>query len=723
MSPQPIAREAVLEHLERVLSSAAFHGAERSTAILRFLIERTLDGQSAALKEYTIGAEALGRGVGFDPRTDPIVRAEVSRLRSRLDRYYSTEGRFDRIVIELPKGTYVARFAAREAEGSSSDRVEPARRTRARALVWALVGSLATFAAFAVGAWLARSASPSMPPPFVSFDIQLQPAGVVGSEVGSDIALSPDGARVVFVSTDSTGVSRLRARRFDGSPPSDLPGTSGARGPFFSPDGRWVGFWSGGKLQKTSLDGGSPVVICPATDLLGASWGADGSIIAALDATGRLFRVSSEGGAPVVAVAAPPSRASALWPQVLPDGKHVLYTATAGPGADRANIEVVSPSSGKRTILIKGGTFGRYVRPGYLIYVNQGTLYAVRFDLERMELGGSSIPILDDVAYSSTFGYAQMDVSASGTVVYRRAAARGRLVVAMLDASGHTMPLIAAPGRYVWPALSPDGRRLAVSVTESGVSSVSIFENLNGVPRRVVSVVGCGAPVWTPDGRFLVVQAASGLALVRVDGGRMTRLLETGGIAVPWSFSADGGQLAYYAMSATTAFDIWSVAINRGDSTLRAGPARPILRSPAFEVYPAISPDGRWLAYTSNESGTWEVYVRAMDAGAALVQVSRGGGRVPRWSKSGNELFYSTDDQRLMVVGYAVDGHIFGPRPPRQWTTLRLGDTGVLSNFDVYADGRHIVALLPAARPDSAHTENQAVLMLNFADELRRRLR
>jgi serine/threonine-protein kinase len=726
MSPEPIARERVQHHLERVLSSAAFRGAERSRALLRFLVDETLDGRGERLKEYTVGAEALGRGVAFDPRTDPIVRAEVSRLRSRLDRYYaSTDGQSDDVVIELPKGTYVPAFSQRNADNHAIDPGDVRKTGSARRTVaWVIVGSLTTVAAFAIGAWIARPGPSDDRPAFV-LDVQLQSIGTVGSEVGTDVVIAPDGSRAVFVSTDSAGVSRLRVRRFDGSPPTDLPSTDGARGPFLSPDGRWVGFWSGGRLKKTSLDGGSPVVLCAATDLLGASWSGDGrTIIAALDATGRLFRVPADGGSPMVAVDPETPGTSALWPQLLPDGKHVLFTATTGLGADRANIEFVSLADRRRTVLIKGGTFARYVPPGYLTYVNQGTMYAVRFDVDRAALRGSPVPIVDDVAYSPTFGYAQLDIASSGVMAYRRAAGHGRMIAALLDSSGHSTPMIDTPGRYVWPAVSPDGRRLALTVTESGVSSVSIFANSNDRFRRVFSAAGLGAPAWTRDGRFVVVQAqaGAGLAVIRVDGGQVTPLLAIKSIAVPWTFTPDGRRLAYYAMSPATAFDLWSVPIETRDSTLRAGTPQPILQTPSFEVYPAFSPDGRWLAYTSNESGTWEVYVRSVSGSANPVQVSRRGGRVPRWSNSGDKLFYSTDDQRLMVVSFSVTPRGVAPRQPRLWTSVRLADTGVLPSFDVSPDGNHIVALLPAARPEELPGENHVALMFDISDVLRRRV-
>jgi serine/threonine-protein kinase len=587
-----------------------------------------------------------------------------------------------------------------------------------------MLGVLITLGAFAIGAWIARGSRSTEGQPLVRLDVQLQSTGLVGSEVGTDVVLAPDGSRVAFVSMDSTGVAHLRVRRFDGSAATDLPGTDGARGPFWSPDGRWVGFWAAGQLRKIAVDGGSPVVLCNATDLLGATWGDDGTIIAALDATSRLWRVSASGGTPVAAVdlttesTAPRPR----WPQLLPGGKQVLYTALTASGVDRANIEAASLADGRRRVLIRGGTFGRYVPPGYLTYVNQGTLYAVRFDVRHLETRGAPVPIVGDVAYSATFGYAQLSISERGLVAYRRAPASGRMIVAMLDRDGRPMPLIETPGRYAWPALSPDRRHLALSVVESGVPGIVVFARSNEHPARAAwHVSGYEAATWTRDGRFLVAGSAHGLVWLSAAGGETRGLVDSPNISVPWSFAPGDRRLAFAAMDATTAFDLWTVSLEKTSGALRAGAPTPFLRSRFFETYPAISPDGGWLAYASNESGSWEVYVRSIADSSVKVQVSREGGRVPRWSRVSRRLYFGTDDQRIMVAPYSTPGGRFVAGVPRQWAPVRLADTGVLPNFDLGIDDQHIVALLPAARPDEAQTANHVTLMWNFADELRRR--
>jgi serine/threonine-protein kinase len=739
MDNASVTRESVLEQLDRVLGSTAFRGAERSTAMLRYVVGRALENDTNRLKEYTLGVEALGRGEGFDPRTDPIVRAEASRLRTRLDRYYGSEGRRDRIQIVLPKGSYAPQFVDRKeqpttdpTDGAAGDgavatasdtgvgvRAADARMGVPRALAW-LAAVTTVLGLFAVGLWLGGRRA-SAPQPFQQFDIDLASDGALGSEVGTDIAISRDGTRLAFVSVGRDGLPRLYTRLLSEAAATQLPGTESVRGPFFSPDGRWIGFWSAGKLKKIAVDGGSPVTLCDATDLLGASWSEDGSIIATLNSTGTLWRVSAAGGTPTRVVDLSAESISPRWAQVLPGGTHVLFTAVRGAASDQANIEVLSLRDGSRKVVVRGGTFGRLLAPALLAYVNQGALYAQPFDVRRLETTGPAAPVLDGIAYSPTFGYAQLDVSATGTAIYRKALGGGRFVAAWLDSTGATTPLIDVPGRYMAPALSPDGRRLTMTVMDGGVPTVAFWDLAAGRARRSAT----GPPVqsiaaWAPGGRHVLLADDRGILWASDSGGAPSTLVSTGGVAVPWSFSPDERHVAFHQMDPETAFDLWTVPIESDSGGLRAGMPVAFLRTRAFEVYPSFSPDGRWVVYTSNESGTWEVYSRHFPDDGTKVQVSKGGGRVPRWSRSGRELFYATDDQRLMVVRYDPRTASFASTP-RQWSAVRLADTGVLPNFDLAPSEGRVLALLPAA-PPSGRRENHATILLGFFTDVQRRL-
>ena len=722
MTADEVDRDTALQQLDRVLASAPFRQAERSAGLLRYLVERSLSGTGDRVKEYTIGIEALGRGTDFDPRTNPIVRAEASRLRGRLERYYAGDGQSDAVVIELPKGAYTPRFHQRALPVAPPPHEAPVdrpeQRSHRRPVLWGALAAVAVVAAFGAGMWRGRSSTIAREPA-LRFEVQLQSDEQIASDVGTNVVVSPDGSRAVFVSIDSLGVTHLRARRFAESAPIDLPGTAGARGPFWSPDSRWIGFWAARQLRKISVDGGSPVVLCDAADLLGASWSADGSIVAALDATGRLWRVDAlSGGKPVVVVDLTVDNAVPRWPQVLPGGKAVLYTAMAGVTFDQGTIEVASLTDRSRRVLVKGATFGRFVAPHHLTFINQGTLYALRFDPASQETRGARAPILDDVSYSSTFGYAEFSVAESGLAVYRRAPPNGPVVVALVDSAGRRTPLLDTPGQYAWPSLSPDGRRLALSVTESGISSLSVFTDMNERPRVAWTAPGYDAPVWTHDGRQLVARGPHGVVWFPASGGEARTLIANEKISVPWSFDPGDRRLALAIMDTATVFDVWMTAIEKRSDTLRASPPTAVLSTRFFETYPAISPDGRWLAYGSNESGSAQVYVRALADTGAAVPVGIGG--VPRWSRDGSRLFFATPDQRMMVVAFTSADGRFVPRAPRQWTRIVLANTGVLPNYDLGADGGSIVALLSAGSRD-VQAANHITLIQGLSDEIRRR--
>ena len=709
--------EAVVNALNRVLSSRTFENAGRSSALLRFLVEETLNGSADRLKEYTLGAEALSKGEDFDPRTDPIVRAEASRLRGRLERYYSNEGRVDPVVIELPKGSYVPQFRPQVPTPKVAMQDRPTTRSTAAAILFAVC--VVGLAVIAIAVWSRPPVAASTDVGGVArFDAQLLPTGVVGSEVGTDVVLSPDGRRVVFVSQTPKGESRLYVRQLDQPNAVDLPGTEGARGPFFSPDGEWVAFWADGKLKKIAVGGGTPQVLCQAPDLLGASWGNDGNIVAALG-PGRLSRLSSSGGPVSVVLDSTAQGLSPRWPQVLPGTNAVLFTAVGAGGPNTATIEALTSDDAVH-VLVRNGTFGRVLASGHLAYINQGTLFVVRFAPDRLEVHGPPRPLLDDVAYSSAFGFAQFDVSRSGSMVYRRSVAGGQFVVDWVDATGQVTQFFTRPGHYLWPRVSPNGQRVALTRTDGGRNSVWIYDARRDETTRLGDVGGTAeAPLWTHDGETLVLGGTTGLTFTSAhENGHEQTLLRTDGIAVPWSFSPDGRRLAYYQMNSSTAFDIWTVPIQQTGTTLVAGQPEPFLNSPAFEVYPTFSPDGQWLAYSSNESGSWDVYVRRFPDDGSKVRVSSSGGRIPLWLPHSRELVYETDRQTLMASRYEVRQGRFVAGVPREWVHMRLGDTGVLANFDAAPDGR-IAALLPPAVTGDEST-NHATFILNFLEMVRR---
>jgi eukaryotic-like serine/threonine-protein kinase len=716
-------RGAVQNQLERVLSSSVFKRAERSSALLRFVVEQTLNGGADRLKEYTLGAEALGRGESFDPRADPVVRAEASRLRGRLEQYYKTTGRTDPVVIALSKGSYVPRFVPNTLTPDAvAERPTPEGRVlrfaRSPIVAWMCAIGGVVVAALA---WLTTIRRDPQRPAPAQFEVELDSEGRLDSDVGTTVVLSPDGSRMAFVSRVADGRTQLNVRSLDRADTVRLAGTEGARGPFLSPDGRWLGFWADGKLKKIATDGGAPIVLCEASDLLGASWGENDTIIAALGVPGQLSRVPASGGKPTVAVDLSAESAVVRWPHLLPGGEAVIYTAMSGAGADRANVEIQSTSGGNRKVLVQGGTFGRYLRDGYLIYINQGTLYAVRMNLSTFAVEDAPVPLLDDVAYSPLFGYAQTDVSRTGMLVYRRGSEGNQSLINWIDRTGRTTPFLSTPGRYGWMRLSPEGQRLALTTQESGIASISVYDVKTTEMSRVTARPGeYTGLTWMPGGN-LAFGGATGLGWVQSTGAADSApLMAVKTAQAPWSISPDGQRIAYYERSPETGFDLWTVPILGSDKGPRLGQPEPYLRTRAFEVYPSFSPDGRWMAYASNESGTWEIYVRRFPDDGTKVRVSTSGGVVPYWSSNGHELLYRTDANRVMVVSYKAAGESFTASEPRQWSPHTLADTGVLPNFTVDASGERILALM-SAPPRNPQSPNHVTIILNLDEDVRRR--
>src|SRR5271165_2145830 len=300
-------------------------------------------------------------------------------------------------------------------------------------------------------------------------DVDLGPDVSLRSVARADGIISPDGTRIVYVSR-----GRLFTRQLEQPNTIELAGTQDAYAPFFSPDGQWIGFFAQAKLKKISLEVGAAITLRDAPNGRGGTWGEDGNIIAALNITGDLSRIPSAGGPPTPGTDLQNGEVTHRWPQILPGGKAVLFTAhTALVGFDRATIEVMSLADHRRKTLVRGGTYGRYLPSGHLVYVDQGTLFAAPFDVDRLEVHGTPAPVIEQIGYSAGTGSAQLDFSQTGTLIYRSGGAGAGLpIVAWLDGAGKTQPLLAKPGLYSNPSLSPDGRRLAVDVVEGSGADI-----------------------------------------------------------------------------------------------------------------------------------------------------------------------------------------------------------------------------------------------------------
>jgi serine/threonine-protein kinase len=554
------------------------------------------------------------------------------------------------------------------------------------------------------------------------------PLGRAGG--GNMLALSPDGTRLAVTLRGADGKVRLHMRLLNHSQVTALAGTDNASYPFFSPAGDWIGFFAEGKLKKISVEGGGAVTLCDAPFGRGASWGDDGNIIAALDQRAVLSRVPSAGGTPAAVTKFSSGEVSHRWPQVLPGSQAMLFTtSTHGGNYDDANIDAISLKTGERKTIVRGGFSPGYLATsggtGHLIYLHQSTLFAVPFDLGRLAPTGPPAPVLEDVS-GSNFGGGDFAFAQSGALVYLAGAGQVGWSISWVDGSGKKEPL-APIGRYFTPRLSPDGKRLAFSIDVGGRTSDIWVKDLDrDTPSRLSFLPDRNQwPVWTPDGKNIVFQsadaAAPGLYWIRSDGsGEAQRLTDGKLLESPYSFSPDGSRLAFSQEGNRGSFDIFTAPIEGDPGHPKLGKAELFLGTPYGEFYPAFSPDGLWLAYQSNESGSREVYVRPFPGPGGRWQISTGGGSLPVWSRDGHELLFETADQRVMAVTYTAKGDTFAAGKPRVWTGTRLRDGGNASNYDLSTDGKRLAAMV-AEDANGEKPPTHLTFLLNFFDELRRR--
>jgi serine/threonine-protein kinase len=602
------------------------------------------------------------------------------------------------------------------------------RRWRGPAAVGALV---IVSMALAGMLWRANRVEPH---PLMRFDADLGPDAVDGSPSGSEIAISPDGSRLAYMVRLRGGSSGIVTRLLDQTDPTPLPGTEDGSRPFFSPDGQWLGFFAASKMKKISIHGGAVAALCDAPGSRGASWGPDGYIVASLTLGGGLFRVPDGGGRPQpLTDPAATNEATHRWPQVLPGGRAVLFTGHATTANyDEANIEVLSLESLKWRIVHRSGYHGRYVPTGHLLYINRSTLYAVPFNLKRMEEQGAPVPLLGDVAGNRSNGTGQFDSHNGMLVYYSNRFAPKNWPVVWIDRQGRQQAIPLDPGRFSAPRISPDGMRLAMTVAHEGGTDIEVYDFRRQTMTRITFTQNNSHPVWAPDGKHLVfiTESSRSLAIrwVRADGaGEARTLFEDKNELIPWSFSPDG-HLAFTWLVTDAAYHLWTLRLDLHDpDNPRAGPPAAFVHTRFSISDAAFSPDGRWIAYRSGEPPAG-IYVRRFPPAAgdnsAKWQVSVGG-TDPAWSRTSRELFYEKDG-RFMVVNYSAGQDSFSVEKERAWSyeplpmMVRAGsDTW---RNDVAPDGKRFLVLpMPEQNREAASTIH-AFVLLNFFDELRRRV-
>ena len=555
--------------------------------------------------------------------------------------------------------------------------------------------------------------------------------GTLAVNLGAAAVISPDGQVVVFV-LNSDGRNRLYVRRLEQLQTVLLQGTEDAMSPFFSPDSRSIGFFTPGKLKRISVSGGAVSTLCDAQNGRGGSWGADGTIVfqPSSNPGSLLHTVSDRGGTPVPLGAK--GLAAQRWPQILPGGRGVIYSGNSVTISwETGSIMGQALPSGEPKVLVEGALYGRYVN-GHLLYIRGGTLYSVPFDAERLELRGTHSPLLEGVLSAVNTGGAQFSVSNSGTLLYIPGKYMGdNLPVTWIDRQGKTTLLRAEAADWWSPDFSPNGQQLAMAIGYGYASDVWTYDWARDTSTQLTFGRGVdSSPVWTPDSRRIAYASApdektqsTNIYWKRADGtGEAQRLTESANSQVPFSFHPTGKYLAYIERRVDAMFDVMILPIEGDEKTgWKAGTPRPFAATPTLENAPAFSPDGRWLAYSSTESGRAEIYVRPFPTGQGMWKVSiEPGGMNPRWSPKRPELFYAapvSGQVVVMALAYQAEGDTFRPERPRAWYPHPINATRPARPFDVHPDGERIAIAKP---PVNVDPQQRPVFIFNFFEELRR---
>jgi Tol biopolymer transport system component len=533
-------------------------------------------------------------------------------------------------------------------------------------------------AGLALAGWSLLTRSPAVTAPVVRSVLRLTGEAMLQPlQVGSPLALSPDGNLLVY-----SGTQRLFLRRMDQLEPVPLAGTEGGAQPFFSPDGRHVGFVAGGNLKRLSLAGGPVVTLCAVQGFAGASWGEDDRIV--FSAQGKLYQVAAGGGVPAPIAVQDTSTRMYRWPDVLPGGRHVLLSVGSAPVIETMVLEL---RNGRLTAVEGAGTNPRFVKPGFVMsFAPDGSGSAIPFDAKRARATGPAVPVLENVAIGLQ-GIAKLAIARNGWVTHLPASS-GRRRLALVTRQGTTTLLAAEARAYSDPRFSPDGRSVAVTaIGPAGglYGDVWLMDLVQQTLSRLTFDGRQQFPEWTPDGRrvlFVTLTGSGGLSWTAAAGGD-TELL----------FSEPGQQIYEGIMTADQRGLVYRVGGIPGDlyGGLRDSAAKPVpLVASAFdERSPTLSPDDKWLAYASNETGRDEVYVRPFPSAGGRWLVSAAGGTEPRWRRDGRELFYRNGDSLFAVPVRTAAGFALGQR-----TLLFIAP--FLTNhrhaaYDIHPDGQRFV--------------------------------
>jgi serine/threonine protein kinase/Tol biopolymer transport system component len=595
----------------------------------------------------------------------------------------------------------------------------PARVHWRERLAWSLVALLlvVSVVAISVSRRVGRESGHDAKP--ISFEVR-PPDGATLFSGGGIMALSPDGRSLVFVATPHGGKPVLWLRSLDSVAVQALVGTTDARAPFWSPDSRFVAFVAGGKLKKVDVTSGDILTLCEAGEAPPGTWGPNGEILFTSSLTGRIERVSAEGGHPIPVIGIDPSRGEFGLgsPHLLPDGRHFFYLVRSAR-SEYAGIFVGSLDGPTRARVLSEYSEVLYVPPGYLVFHREGSVFAQRFDPVTLKVSGDVVPVVNDVAFNVGTRRGAFSVSDTGTLAYRAAE---DTVLAWFDRAGTSLGAVVPPGRYYTPAVSPDGRMVAVARLDSHspTQDIWLIDADNGPPRRLTFDAGMDhAPVWSPDGTRIVYGSRrpekADLYVKSVTGTGPAQLLLSQSVSIfPVDWSRDGNTVMFMqsgrqsGVTPARGFNIWALPL-LGERTPFAA-----VETPAYHA--RLSPDGRWLAYDSDETGTSEVYVQPFPPTTSeRWQISDHGGNEPKWRGDGKELYYLGPDQRLMVVRIRTSSRFESEpalalfeAPSVAGNTLGLGN-----KYEVAPDGQRFLFNAPPGGPSKPIT-----IVVNWAATL-----
>ena len=563
---------------------------------------------------------------------------------------------------------------------------------------------------------------PPEPRQVVRFNYEL-PEGQRFSDLGNpSIAISPDGSKFAYSTSDG-----LYLRAMDQPSARLILGAdSSAKQPFFSPDGQWVGYWSAAEkqLKKISISGGAPVSIADtsANPVL-PNWGVDDRIVYGQFGTGKIMRVAANGGTPELLCE---MKTKMLFgPQILPDGKSVLVSQY---DFSKYRIIVQSLKSGQgKELMSVEGTVARYLPTGHIVYMVGHNLFAVPFNLAKLELAGGRIPMVEGIVWHGTTNAPQVAISESGTLVYisgtTRAATPNQNTLVWVDRNGKEESLGAAPNDYGGPGISPDGMRVVVSVgTDIRIWDV-VRKNLT---KLTFDKNDARTPIWTPDGKRIVYwsnhrnEAFGGVYWRAADGtGEVEKLASIPDRAYPCSMSSDGKTLVLQEVLSMANTDL-SLLSMEGNRTRKL-----LLQTESIESQPKISPDGRWIAYASNESGGMEIYVSPFPVvNKGKWQVSNGGGFFPLWAPDGQELFYLSWTSAMAVAVETKSAFSFAT-PKALFRNTNIGFSFLGASWDIHPDGKRFLMMKPLASTGAAPATaapRKINIVLNWFEELKQKV-